>query len=132
MFLDGYLGITERNLRHDPRITVLAVDSSKSRWLGALMRGRFSVLPGIRLTGIAGPRREATDEERNRFLRRVRWLRRFKGHDLLWKELRFVREVTFDSARPVRTGVMTRGLWSGTGSDRAGGTRDYGGTEDPG
>jgi uncharacterized protein len=119
VFFDGYLGHTERNVRHNPRISVLAVDTAKHRWLRALATGRFPVLPGIRLVGVVGPRRLATPEEQDRFRRRVRWLRRFKGHDLLWKDLRFVHDVTFEAARPIRAGVMTKGLWPGTADDRA-------------
>jgi hypothetical protein len=35
----------------------------------------------------------------------------FKGHDLLWSRLKYVRDVTFDSFEPVHAGLMTRGLW---------------------
>ena len=114
LFFDGFLGTTERNLRHDPRISVLAVDSSRLRWLKVLATGRFRALPAIRLTGTAGARRQATPEELDQFRRRVRWLRRLKGHDLLWGNLRFVHDVTFDTAAPVQTGALTKGLWPKT------------------
>jgi hypothetical protein len=118
LFLDGYLGTTDRNLRRDNRICVLAVHSSRLMFLKALIAGRFSAPPGIRLTGVVGDKRPATPEEVGLFLRRVRRYRALKGHDLLWGGLRFVREVTFDVAHPVRAGAMTTGLWPNAGSGR--------------
>jgi hypothetical protein len=111
LFFDAFLGTTERNLSHDPRISVMAVDGTKRRFLRAMVTGRFRSLPGIRLSGVAGPRREATPGEQDRFRHEVRAFRHLRGYDRLWKDLRFVHDLTFDSARPVRTGVMTKGLW---------------------
>ena len=111
LFFDEFLGASSRNLSKDDRICVLAVDASRLVWLKAFVSGRFDAPPAIRLTGVVGAKRLATPEETERFLRHVRPFRRLKGYDMLWAKLRFVREVTFDTAHPVRVGALTTGLW---------------------
>jgi hypothetical protein len=104
---------TTRNLHHDPRVTVLAVDSSALRFVAALARGRFPRATATRLSGTAGPRRWASDEEMARFRRRVRAVRRLKGHDLLWGADRIrARDLEFDLEHPVNLGTMTAHLRS--------------------
>jgi hypothetical protein len=100
-----------QNLRQDQRICVLAVAGGFWFWLKSLFRGRFATPPGVRLIGRAGARRRATEEEVNRWQKRVRPFRRFKGYKLLWKDMRHVRDVTFDDFEPLRLGPMGRGLW---------------------
>ncbi len=96
------------NLEHDPRLCVMAVDTTTRFWLTSLIRGRFGLSPAARLTGTAGPRRRATAKEQQRWLRRVRPLSRLRGHALLWGNLTHVRDLAFDEVVPVRLGAMTR------------------------
>lgn len=111
MFHEVFADQLARNLDRDPRICVLAVDSSVRRFVTALWRGRFRADLGLRLSGTAGPRRPATAEETDAFLRSLRPLRRLKGHDLLWSfENPHVRELELDVLHPVRLGAMTRDL----------------------
>ena len=56
-----------RNVDAQPSVCVLAVDSRKTVWLRALVSGRFTDPPGVQLDGTAGPRREATRSEIDRF-----------------------------------------------------------------
>lgn len=102
------------NLDRDPRITILAVDSGKRTWLQALRKGHFAEPVGVRLMGRAGPCRPATDEEKEWWWRRVRFARRFKGHDLLWGDqcVTEMRDLYFESFEPINLGVMTKGHWS--------------------
>lgn len=95
-----------RNLEQDPRLCAMAVDTRLRLWGRALLTGRFPSAPGIRLTGIAGPRREPTPRETELFQRRVKWARRTRGYDLLWKNFNRGREVTFDQVLPIRLGRM--------------------------
>ena len=98
------------NLDRDQRICVLAVVGGFWFWLKALFQGRFSAPPGLRLAGRAGRRRLATKEEVEQWQKRVRPFRRLKGYKLLWKNMRHVREVTFDTVEPLRLGSMAQGL----------------------
>jgi hypothetical protein len=110
IFFDIFSSQLSQNLDRDPRVCVMAVDSGKSFWLASLARGRFSAPPALRLTATAGPRRPATRAEQQRWLHRVRPLRRLKGHHLLWRNLTHVRDLTFHAALPVHLGAMTRSL----------------------
>ena len=110
-FFEEYLGATARNLQKDKRICVLAVHTSRWLLFTALLQGRFTSPPAIRLVGTVGEKREATPEEMQLFHRRVGRYHFLKGYDLLWSRLRFVRDVTFDAALPVGIGVMTARLW---------------------
>jgi len=110
IFFDIFSSQLSQNLDRDPRVCVMAVDSGKSFWLTSLARGRFAAPPALRLSGIAGPRRPATLTEKQRWLRRVRPVRRFKGHQLLWGNLAHVRDLTFHTSLPVLFGTMTRHL----------------------
>jgi hypothetical protein len=103
-----------RNLERDPRLEVMAVHGGKGFWLSALARGRFSRPPGFRLSGKAGPRRLASAEEQRRWRRKVRRLRRLRGHDLLWGQLTHVRDLSFDAVTPVRIGALTLGCYRET------------------
>lgn len=91
-----------------PHVTV---NAGLMFWLKALLAGRFSSPPGVRLSGKAGPLREATAQEvkdREHRVRRTKWL---KGSRLLWTNFTHVREVTFTSFRPVIYPVMMEHLW---------------------
>ena len=109
IFFDVFASQLSQNLDNDPRVCVMAVDTTKRLWLTSIARGRFNLPPAIRLAGTAGPRRAPTVEEQQRWLRRVRSVRRFKGHALLWGNLTHVRDLELDEALPVRLGAMTRG-----------------------
>ena len=110
IFFEIFTSQLGRNLDNDARVCVMAVDSGKRFWLTSLARGRFAGSPALRLIGTAGPRRAATLEEQQLWLRRVRSSRRLKGHRLLWGDITYVRDLTFDAALPVRIGTMTRGV----------------------
>jgi hypothetical protein len=110
IFFDIFSSQLSHNLDRDPRVCVMAVDSSKRFWLASLTRGRFTAPPALRLTGTAGPRRPATPTEQQRWLHRVRPLRRLKGHQALWGDLTHVRDLTFHTALPVQLGTMTKHL----------------------
>lgn len=110
-FFEEFLGATARNFQNDNRICVLAVHASRWLLLKSLFLGRFGSLPAARLAGRVGEKREATPDEMNLFHKRIGRYHFLKGYDLLWGRLRYVRDVTFDAALPVRAGAMTRGLW---------------------
>lgn len=110
---DHYTQALAANLDADPRLCLMAVDSSFWFWLRSLFLGRFTAPPGVRLHGRAGRSRPATAAELelvNRRLRATKWL---KGARLLWGDFSHVRDLTFTGFSPVVYPVMTEGLWRG-------------------
>jgi pyridoxamine 5'-phosphate oxidase-like protein len=102
LYFEAYAVGLQRDLARNPRVCVMALSITRWQMLRALLLGRASRPFGVRLHGTAGERREATPEERERFLRRVRRFRFLRGHGLLWGKLRTVRDVRFDAIEPVR------------------------------
>ena len=107
----------QKNLTARENFELLFVDGRVSSRLPAWVRGRFDRLVAVRLRGHAvGPRRPANAEELERWRRRVRAVRWTRGHDLLWKEVRFGQELAFDAYVPVRFGAMRHGAAIGRDS----------------
>lgn len=98
------------NLETNKRITVLAVNSDPAFWMEALSGGKFSTYPGMRLMGTASPIRVATPAEIDAWHQRVSFAEGLKGHDIMWKDMKMVRDVAFDSCKPVFCGEMTAHL----------------------
>lgn len=99
-----------KNIDKDPRVSILAVNSSKWFWLKSLYWGKFNELPSVRLIGTAGARREATDIEIKRWHNRTKITRYTKGFNFLWKNMKYVRELNFHKALPIKLGQMTNHL----------------------
>jgi hypothetical protein len=109
-YLERFPSHLPENVERDERICVYAGQSGLLTWLRHLVRGRFDRLVAIRLIGRAGARRPSTEEERNRFLRQVRLFRWTRGHELLWGNLQYARDLVFDGYVPILAGQMTRRL----------------------
>ena len=103
-----------RNIDHNNRICVLAVNSSRGFWLKSLIGGRFRFPPAVRLHGTAQKLRPATEMEMSMWQKRVSAVRHTKGHKLMWSEMDMVREIKFDRIDAVHIGQMTHGLWQKT------------------
>ena len=56
-------------------------------------------------------KREATADEAAMWENHVAFARGMKEYELLWGNMRFVRDINFDSFEPVNMGEMTEGLW---------------------
>jgi hypothetical protein len=95
-----------RHLEGDSHLCALAVDTRLLFWGRALLAGRFATAPGVRLAGVAGPRRPATEREMELFQRRVKLVRWTRGYQKLWSRFGSGREVTFDRILPLRIGRM--------------------------
>ncbi len=113
LYFEAFTARVPQNLENNPRVCILAVNSSRWFWYKALFRGRFSDPPAVRLIGTAGERRKATPREIELWRKRVRRVRWLRGFHLLWGQFEFVREIEFDAFEPVQLGVMTQGHWSG-------------------
>ena len=101
-----------RNLKGGSQVCVLAVNSSKRFWLRSLVGGKFTRPPAVRLHGIAGDLREATDTEVALWRKRVHRTRFTKGHALIWRDMSMVREIEFTRIEPVLVGEMTGDSWN--------------------
>lgn len=105
------------NFAHSDKVCVLAVNSGLWFWLTALIRGRFAAPPALRLHGTVGAPRPASARERELWLKRVRRMRRTRGHALIWEGMGTVRDLSFSRVDDIHIGPMTRGV--GLGSDVA-------------
>jgi hypothetical protein len=103
------------NLSGNPHVCVLAVRSGFAFWLWSALRGGFRTPPAIRLHGTAGAARAATDDELRQWMRRVGKLRGTRGYQMMWANMRTVRDVHFTRADPIRIGAMTRECWKAFG-----------------
>ena len=112
-YFEEFPSKTKRNLNRDPRVSVMAVNTGRLFWLKALLWGRFASLPGLRISGMAGERRSATEEEKSMWLKRVRTARGSRGYNILWRDMKTVRDIHFESVEPIHLGTMTRELWKG-------------------
>lgn len=98
-----------RHLGADGRVCVMAVDSGRWFWLRSLLRGRFARPPAVRLYGVAGELRDATDREVELWRKRVRPVGFTRGHALMWRSMARVRDIEFTRVETVHIGEMTRG-----------------------
>lgn len=115
-YFEEYSRGLAKNLKTNKRVCVLAVNTSKRLWFKMLLFGEFTETFAVRLMGLAGEKRGATDEEIALFRDRVSSYRMLKGHDLLWGNLTQVRDITFDSFEPVQ--IRNSGASANTGSNR--------------
>jgi uncharacterized protein len=99
------------NLKHNPRVCIMAVNADKVFWGRALVEGKFPSPPGVRLYGTAGEAREGTREEIEMWQKKVSFARALKGYKIMWENMHVVRDITFDSFEPVGLREMTDGLW---------------------
>ncbi len=94
----------------NPNICVLGVNSSRIFWLKSLFKGKFKNYPAIKLYGILGERRKATEKETKRLNKRMKSTNGLKGNKYLWEKMEFVREIDFTKAEKINLGKMTSEL----------------------
>ena len=92
----------------NPNICVLGVNSNTWFWLKSLFRGRFDAYPAVKLYGVLGERRAATEQELARLRRRMQLTKGLKGNTYLWGSMNFVRDITFVRAEKINLGGMTK------------------------
>lgn len=109
-FFEEFPSRLPKNLKRDPRISVLAVNADKLFWGKSLVDGKFATPPGARLSGSVGPLREATAEEIEMWQKKVGFLRATRGYKIMWEGMRHVRDIKFDSYEPIYLAEMTQGL----------------------
>ncbi|MBU1340763.1 MAG: pyridoxamine 5'-phosphate oxidase family protein [Proteobacteria bacterium] len=97
-----------KNLETNNSVCIIALNSSKLFWLKSLVKGKFSTCPGLKLYGQVGEKRDISASEKLRWEKMVRPFRVFKGYDLLWKDMKFVSDISFDSFEYIKAGKMTK------------------------
>jgi hypothetical protein len=95
---------------HNNAICILAVNSSKLFWFKSLFKAHFDTYPAYRLYGEIGERREATEPEIRALKKRLKIIRRLKGHRYLWGNMKEVRELSFHKGEKINIGKMTQAL----------------------
>ena len=113
-YFEKYISRLKISAQQRTPICILAVNSGKWFWFKSLLQGRFKRPPAIRLTGQLGTLRQATQNEMDRWHRRVRLTRGLKGDTMMWRDMAMVREVTITGAELINLGEMTRHFKSET------------------
>ena len=98
------------HVKTNRNICALGVNSRTIFWLKSLFKGKFRDYPAIKLYGQLGEKREATEKEINRLNRRMKTTKGLKGNKYLWKNMEFVRDITFTKAEKINLGKMTNKL----------------------
>jgi len=112
-YSEVYPNQMSRNLARNPRVCIMSIDTGIRYWLKSLIKGRFDQWPGVRLYGTVEKSRKARPGEIERWLKRVKQFKLFKGYDLIWKDIYTVRDISFDRFEPVYCGRMTSRLADG-------------------
>lgn len=99
------------NYKINKQVCVLAVNSSRWYWIKSLFKGRFSSPPAVRLHGLVGEIREASEKEIKLWQNRVKSVRFSKGHAMMWANMTMVRDIKFTRIEPVHMGKMTHDTW---------------------
>lgn len=85
------------NVKLDPHVTILAVDSGRAMWVRSLLRARFVSPPGVRLHAVVGAVRRSRPDEVRKFQKVLGPLLRTRGGQKLWGRLPAVRELEVTS-----------------------------------
>ncbi len=96
--------------KENKNICVLGVNSSRWLWVKSLFKVEFKEYPAVKLYGVLGERRKATEREINRLDRRMRSTKGLKGNAYLWSDMKMVRDITFDKVEKINIGKMTSKL----------------------
>ena len=99
-----------QHAKNNPNICILGVNSRRLFWLKALYKGKFSHHPAIKLYGKVGQKSRATSKQIKRLDRRMKLTNGLKGHNYLWKNMAYVRNIIFTKAEPIHLGRMTSTL----------------------
>ena len=108
IYFERFTANMPKNFEANKHVCVLAVNGSKWFWLKAILLGRFSSPPAVRLFGEVGEKRQATKAELELWNKRVGGLSFTKGYKEMWAGMSMVRDITFSEAKPVMIGKMTK------------------------
>ncbi|MGM7722909.1 pyridoxamine 5'-phosphate oxidase family protein [Metabacillus sp. Hm71] len=100
-----------QNLEHNNRVCILAVNNSKWFLIRSFLFRKFNTPPGVRLSGAVGEKRIATEDEIQSLKRNLGLLGRFLKAGPGGLNIKYVRDIHFDSVKPVLVGKLTSGLF---------------------
>ncbi|AJY76876.1 pyridoxamine 5'-phosphate oxidase family protein [Paenibacillus beijingensis] len=100
-----------QNHEHNNRVCILAVNSSKWFLLRSFLFRKFKTPPGVRLSGTVGEKRIATEDEIQSLKENLGLLGRFIKVGPGGLNIKYVRDIHFDSVKPVSVGKLTKGLF---------------------
>ena len=106
-FFDILATNTSKNLENNNKVCVMTLTQGKMFWFKALRKGKFPSPCGIRLKGTVGEKRKSTEEEITTFRKVIHRARKMKGYNILWKNLDYVRDITFEDYIPMNMRSMT-------------------------
>ncbi len=109
-YFEKYPKKLRKNADINSNVCVLAVNSGIWFWLKSLVRGQFSSYPAIQLYGRLGERRIATDIEVSRLQKRMSATKITRGHQYLWGDMTYVRDIIFTKAESIQLAIMTNQL----------------------
>ena len=94
--------------KHNKNICVLAVNSNLWFWIRSLLKSKFKKDPAVKLYGVLGERRKASEIELSRLKKRTKLFKISKqGYNELWGDMKYVREITFTRVEKMKLGNMT-------------------------
>ncbi|BDS11448.1 hypothetical protein [Aureispira anguillae] len=91
-------------------ICILGVNSNRLFWIKSLFKEKFDTPPAIKLYGVLGEKRKATQKEIERLNRRMKRTNALKGNAYLWKKMDYVRVITFTRVEKINLGKMTSNI----------------------
>lgn len=103
-YFDELSSKTTANLERDQRVCVLIVKRDKWFWIKSVITGKYKHPPGIRLTGIVGEKRKASEEEISAYRTPLKRLKMFKGYQSMWGIMKNGRDIYFDDFEIVKCG----------------------------
>ena len=107
-YFERYTSNLPLNGRHNKNICVLAVNSNLGFWISSLINSKFKKHPAIKLYGVLGERRKASEIELSRLKKRTRFFKiSKKGYKDLWGDMNYVRDITFTKAEKMKLGNLT-------------------------
>lgn len=106
-YFEKFVSKLPMHAKNNKNICVLGVNSNRWFWIKSLFKGKFTSPPAIKLYGVLGEKRKATQKEISRLNRRMKLTNGLKGNTYLWKKMDYIREIKFTKAEQINLGKMT-------------------------
>jgi hypothetical protein len=101
-YFEQYTKTLPENYAHSKNICIMVINSGFYFWFRSLFRGKFRNYPGLRFYGEVGDLRQASSVELAQLEKRIGGAKNLKGAQLIWANLRTVRDIKITAVSPVR------------------------------